>query len=960
MRYDHLHTPVYVPNPKVPGYTELWHAFTFPEHWFDAVREFTELTKGKRYPTIRISGLNDVIRAVAPDLVHVASTSLSRDQPWLYGRNPLPVNIMSRLVLEYLKDLAANYDVSATQLQAVYRNFEVSDTPKAWEPAVVDLWEKEVMRGDTGVPANRLFRLLPDVIAQRITRQEPYEFNGTSVRFVQVNCDKGAEVMAWPPLRHGSEPRPSYFSPMIRIRLHTVPFSPVPRVMLDLGIRRWLRHRPNAKCSGPFWLPEGRGVNVYLRPDHPWLSEAGAAQRMARAKLRWNPRLREVTWANGGPGEMLARLGATGEFPDLETLRHDTHAYLSGSDADLAAVPYSTMMGKHAIGTGFSPSERMRVLEWAGQALEPEFVRQGGFERAAANHLPGFEFGIYPKSFNEVEFPEKPETEDEVALAAYNVAFAEAEKKQSREQRKKAKHVEEAAKEVEAWRELLAKATDCEEVVVQLLYDTAEVRDAIVAAAQKCLGARLDIVTANDATGDFEYYLDAVTTAVRIKASLRGVLGQPLLVDGKTPERGTQHQEAERQRAADAKTYLSGLQVPGELAIIELPGRTDFADEQRRYAGRRDPKQAIRRGAAKAAMVTQFIRPPNTTGDDLDESLSDRAMASWQDGLRSIGVRFIPKVESEDPVFQNVNQVAFWLIKRNRTRDRNFDQYTPVAVLISPDERRVMARVARMSGWAPFPDVLREVALAEPRGDDLRYAKQQEEEYARFLRTTLKMLNDKPTVAFVAANNSRHRWTWIQDRNVEADLLQLNATSPQDLAKSWSNLRIVRVRRRGGDCETPQWWAPANGDDTPEAARSAGLSTGFWRLNSDPDRVFYSLAEKNPRMSVGTRTSKLTGWTTKDGATRGPQPQQTLPMPDLVEVVPIGLQPGDDPTDWALFAHQQRFVSEYRTGLGWPLPLKLAEDIAEYANPADDPDLVDDAEQDQAPAKPDDAEATAE
>ncbi|MFJ8359881.1 pPIWI_RE module domain-containing protein [Streptomyces sp. NPDC093984] len=45
----------------------------------------------------------------------------------------------------------------------------------SWRPGRVDLLEQKVSPGGTALPAPHVYRLLPDVLAERIARQEPYE-----------------------------------------------------------------------------------------------------------------------------------------------------------------------------------------------------------------------------------------------------------------------------------------------------------------------------------------------------------------------------------------------------------------------------------------------------------------------------------------------------------------------------------------------------------------------------------------------------------------------------------------------------------------------------------------------------------------------------------------------------------------------------------------------------------------
>lgn len=946
MAYDHLRTAAFVPNPEVAEYHDLWQAFTLPQHWRDAVQDVVRIAwnKSGTYDYIPVSRFNRVVEAVVPDLVHVASNAHDLNQPWFYTKHPVPTNIMRRLLLEWLKDIASGAEIGNRQIQECFRQFDVAGSRELWEPAPVNLWEQELSEGGTAQPAKRLHRLLPDVIADRIARQTPYEFQGQRVEFLPTATDRGAELMAWPPLKHGSDKKPYYFSPVIRVRLHTVPFSPVPRLYLNAGIRRWYRWKAGKQNNqSMFRIPERQGVSVYLRPDHPWIDDTDAPRRMSRAMIDWNNRQREVSWRFGGPGEMFARLGAASRFPDLTELRKDSYAYLDIRDGTQAVVTHgNAMSGKHNVQLGFSPTERLRLLEWAGRALEPEYVQMGDLGRAVRNDKPVFQVPKVQRTFPTVEIPVAPDHDDAETLVKYTKELAAAEKKLQAQQRAKDKAARNAEAAAEAWRLLLSEATDCDEVRIHLLYESDEVREAIVTAARECLDADCD-VTEDPATGRFDYYLDAETVAVRIHARPRGGLGQPLLTGGLTPTAGRVHDAAKQQRAEDTERHLASLDEDSELVFVELPNRADFVDDFGRKAGLRDPKQAIRRGAAMAGKVTQFITPPQIDDDQedaVDGSLSSRAKSSWEDGLRAIGVRFIAQHTVGDAIPKELNQVAFWLIKKNKTSLNKRDQYTPVAVLIRPGSRRIMAKTPDMTGWCTYPEVLRHVALMSERGEEADSETKQKHIYARFIRATLSDLRNEPTLVLMAADNSRQRWDWLQDGKVQADKLQLGSGPVQRLSLFGSKLRVVRVRQDCGNYETPDWWAPDHAEDTKWEDREAGLTSGLWRQVDDSDRVYYSVAEKNENLSkADRRTSKMSAWISGTGKLRGPQAQANLPQPTLVEIAVTGLQDADHPQDWALFAHQQRFVSEHRNGLGWPLALKLAEDIGDYAYPAAEEEL---------------------
>ena len=106
--------------------------------------------------------------------------------------------------------------------------------------------------------ADYLYRLLPDVLAARIEELPPYEYFDREVQFYRVGADYlgGAELISWPPTSHQPKDKddedyghPWLYSGVIRISVQTEPFSPVPRVHLSTGIRRWVHGRVSRRIG---------------------------------------------------------------------------------------------------------------------------------------------------------------------------------------------------------------------------------------------------------------------------------------------------------------------------------------------------------------------------------------------------------------------------------------------------------------------------------------------------------------------------------------------------------------------------------------------------------------------------------------------------------------------------------------------------------------------------------------
>ncbi|MEU5875608.1 DUF3962 domain-containing protein [Glycomyces sp. NPDC047369] len=956
MAYKNIRTSAWMPRDDVEPYSAQHHTFTLPAHWQENIKQIAALAGNRdpQYTRVPIRRLNSLIAATAPDLVHLTDDYEKLDEPWLCSERPVPANAMRSLLMAFLKDIARGSDVKNPRLIEALSGLDFGDAYESeWKLESVNLWEAdEPSLGGTVRPRPWLHRLLPDVIARPIAALDPYEFHGQKVHFRQVACDNGAELMAYPPLAYEANKKTWYYSPFIHISLHTVPFSAKPRVNLHLGMRRWVRWLPPASGAGkPLYLPRSEGAGVYLRLAKPW-ANLEAPRRLAKAMIELD-REYQPRWRTGGSGDMLASLNREfGEFPDLGDLLRDSHRYISNADTGVwAAIDHRTVYGAHRVETGFSPTERMRVLEWAGQALAPHFQQVPLLERAGGR-APSPEIPNPLKRRTRPEEPEEARTEESEQWAEYDADL---------KRWKDSEKVDQARSE--GWRALLKRSLRGEPLRIDMLYQPGDpaVREAFAAAVRTQLRAAPPAVTREGSQGRFEYRITAGDVEVVLTAHPIAEFDGPLLADERTPKQGSEHDRTEQERAEALKAYIAELGLTGEAIVIELPGADGFADDKGRTEPLRDPKRALRKGVALAGKVSQFIRPAAaTTGKDADANadLPERAESAWEDCLRSIGIRFLPKAAAGGLDAEDMNLLSIWVVKVNSTRRNRHGLYEPVAVLHAPGEPRVLARTSRTSGWVPYPEALREITLAaEDRKPD-RNQPARHERLARFLRTTLMSakVRSHPTLLLVSANNSRSadRWDWLQDAKIEPDRLQIGGGAVQKLGVFGRNLRIVRVRKRGERDEVPQWWAPGD-EDRPWKDREAGESKGLWHMPGDSDRIYYSTAEKNPNLnSHNTRLSKITPRAKGGGGIQSPEPHKAFPSPELVEFAVVAIQEGDDPQEWAGLAHQLRLVPEFRHGLAWPLPLKLAEDMTEYAYPA----AVEEADADIEPVEPEDLTRT--
>lgn len=890
MAYDFLQTASFAPRAGANAFTADYETLSFPVAWREPILQLYRSTKpdGQREKIQRvpIRRLNAVMRAVLPDVLTVDRTaSFDATQPWLYAGAALSDEVLDNLIQAWLWDMNPTPEAYARFRQTVA---ELDQSRPAWVSKSVDLLAQEVSPGGTSTPASASYRLLPDWVAAAIADLPPYEHCGERISFVRVATDPrdGAELMSWPPLEHsqktrGGGIRTSYYSAVIRVSLRTIPFDEVPRVHLSLSVRRW--------TNGSVWLPQGLSASVYLKTQSPFLREADPPARFAVAGLRWSKELRRVAWTHGEPTGLLERLSALKNLPSAELLQKESDAWQQGRDGLTAAVVHHTRMGWHPVRAGLMPAERRRVLEWAAQALEPAFEPMAELHRSQAKpQLP------IRQQEKRRSVPKTAADDERAAIADENDAID--------------------ARNARSLRTAVSAAVSDEKLTVLMLHQPGAIRERLTAAVE----ASLDLHDHRVPTDSELACWTAPDLTLDLHFQPLGSLGAPLGEKEKLRTKAD-HDAALAARRRETAAFVKSLSerhgISPALIIVELEGLD-------RFTGRTDPKFALRAGCAEAGAVTQFVRPESEAPEDAEF----RATAAWLDGLRQVGVRLVPEHSLGTSIPENLNQVALWLVKRRVDGPTNRPQFTPIAVMLRPQENRILARTADMDEWVPYPKLLTSLVGAV-RSADLASEEQQIEAVAIFLRKLFYGLKGAPTLFVAHAQNLRSRWPWLQNSGLVPDHLQFGNGPLQRMALHGRHLRLARVATAARD-ETPQWWAPSE--------HGAGISKGLWQSPDEDEfrRVFYSTVDKGNH-TVGVNVSKLTHHVASNGKSRIDPPAAAW-NPGLLELTMACLQPGDDPTAWAMYLHQQRFAEDYRDSLGLPLVLHLAKLTSHYALPYDD------------------------
>ncbi|WP_262701882.1 MULTISPECIES: pPIWI_RE module domain-containing protein [Streptomyces] len=926
-RYDAIRTASWLPTLDA-SVTARYRALPFPEQWRGPLLALCNEGREKPLETVPTFRMDQVLQSLAPDLLVRPRPARHRGEGpdfWLYApegvSDPLPPAAFRGLLGAWLRDLRPEPEHRSllTETRAL-----LWEQPPEWQEGVeVELLRCAPAKGGTAAPDSRQFQLTTDWLARRILALEPYDFGAGRLHFRAVPRgprDQGAELVSQA-LPHEGSRGTEWFSVVLNITLHTVPFDPRPRFHLHTHIRRYAT-RTGTK-SGRLHLPYGRRTTVLLRPRVPWLPGAPATDRFALARLAWAKGGHD--WVGGGPAGILRNISLTEPFPDAESILTCPGEWLR--DGMRAAVVYSTAMGSHEVGAGLMSHQRSEITRWAEQAL-PDKLRPA--PALVHTRLSG-------------SVPANPRRDP-----------SQTEKKAA-EERKRAEARRLGA--AFALRCLTPDADPGEIPVLEasVLWQTPTMRETAITALAEHLDLKGDGGASEDA-GGYEsgpVVLEWEMPELRIRLrclKLTGSLGGDLPL----PE-GTRHSReavtaalALRRKETAAFLTAAGRADLPSLALVELDRAKDFS------SAAHDPKFALRLGCADARVLTQFMAvPKKAKGYNSEKNAGFRAAKAWDDGLRQLGVRVHPEHSLGEQLPAGLRYLAVWMVRKNKRSRTRWAGHVPVAVLVTPD--RPGSGLARVQGWdedarewIPYPELLLRLTrraevprdLTPPAGDgeaeaggrvswwtDMTEQRRATEEWLQKVRDSVL---GEPTMMLAHAQNMRSHWTWLQDGRVEADKFR-DGHAPA--CRLEPDLRLVRVRTARGR-ETAQWWAV-----NPEGPN--GFAAHLWTdPSADPEaaRVFWSTTPKARTFKLSVAADKLAPRALTLGPRAGEMTVDTDKAawnPGLVELAVLGChrEDGDSPEALALAAHQLRQAPDLPDALSLPLPLHLAGLAQEYVLP---------------------------
>ncbi|MEU6108081.1 DUF3962 domain-containing protein [Streptomyces albidoflavus] len=951
-------------DPAIP-WTEDYRALRFPERWQSTLLALhnhgrPEAEWQRVLPT---RSLDTTLQTLAPEVIvrprarpPIGKGPMPPEDFWMYvpadAPDPLPGRAAGHVLNAWLRTFVPRRSEPDPELRALLLRCsdELADTPWSWESVPgVDLLGADTTDGGTAAPEPRQFQLATDALARRIRSLDPYPFEGGELHFRALPRgprDQGAELMSQP-LCRTIKRKEWWFSITLNISLHTVPFDPRPRLHLHWGVRRWATH-PRSD-TGRLALPYGHSTTVHLRPKIPWLPGVPTTERGALARLRRDRVSGGFTWAESDPAGILHQLSVVGLFPVPDQLLADPAHWIGDGPGVRAAVVHSNHMGVHEVGPGLMPHQRSQLTAWAEAALPAGVVRLPDLIRGRGRGI-GAPANRRPKLAGE---PAKKAEEVRAARARSHALVVLADRAG-----------------------LTSEPTAGQaHMTVRLLWRTAELRRHAVREFARTLGLDGDGGAHTLAEQDFddarpgrpavlEWRTPELVAQLRCLPLTDG-LGDRLVLDPAVRRRGERAASALAVRRRELSDWLradgADPNRPG-LALVEIAHRSTFREADT------DPKFANRLGCADAGVLTQFVVTPSGERRIANaDTVEHRAHHAWLDGFRQLGVRVLPEHTLGGDLPEGLQYAALWMVKRRKDGPTRLPRHLPVAVLVTPLAGSNGLCVVRgwdddTRTWIPYPHFLLGLVkkaeidasnLDEPGSGGTADAapritakarrtnlSEQRADTARFLQRMLHSLRNHPTVLITHAQNSRSHWPWLQDGQIERDMIRIGHAPPGGID---DELRLVRVRGRASR-ETAQWWGLA------EPGKAHGQPAGFWAVrpggdaHRDPgERVFHSSTERPGTFAISPALDRLAARVNAAGNLTS-QAGTGAWNPTLVEIAVLGCHTErnaqtpspvvpDEPEAIALATHQLRMAPDYPVALSLPLPLHLAALAQAYVLP---------------------------
>ncbi|MFI7103665.1 pPIWI_RE module domain-containing protein [Streptomyces sp. NPDC050161] len=895
--YRTIRTTAYEPDPEHGPWTETGHVLDLGEGLHDALSDLHTRLHGDdgrpaRWP---VRQLNALLRATAPGVIATARGDATDFRAWrLYAREPVPQEVVTPVIGTWTAGLLSDHDggegegdrmeLEDKQLQDFDR--ALADMP-GWRTEMVDLTETRTSPGGTAEPAHRLYHLLPEWIAFRLAAR-PYRSQGAELRFRVVNCEHGAELISWPPQRFEHRNQTWYYSALVRVAAHTVPFADRFRVHVTTSIRRWATQLDVRR-----W--DLNGASVLLNAPLPWPVGPDRGYRLTGNTLGFDRKQGRVVWRRHSPALLLPDLDIVSSYPEPDALLAAPEKWINGQQHISAGIVYSPSLGPHTVGPGLMPKERAALDVWVEDGLRPVLRRVPDLTRVTRHNTPSL-------------LPRSAPADGGVAREACQVL---------------------------ARREALVGALDSSPLEVDIFWQSPETRAELLAALPDAIGLPPGRKVGSRTEDVWRWQADGLDIRVRVRPA--GALASRLEIsDDRCRPRAARLAEAVVDRCALVADHLVPPRDAKGFAIIEIGDKARF-----KATPDADPKHALRIACARQGRLSQFINLPA----DAESTLRHRARWVWLDAFRQLGAVCPPAHRVGAGIPGDLQYAALWLVRYTRKGPTRCPARRLIAVRVRPDDGPGAIRGwdPERADWVPYPQLL--LSLAEDAdatqgpapGNGSCFARRTEQQWQREIerqiKTLLYQLRDRPTLLLANSENLRQAWPWLRNSSLVKDMLGFSAAPDQRLAVHGPDLRVVLTRDGNTRAEVPEWYAH-------DGKGKAGFAKGVWGPPDLDNRVFASTADVPHTARLPKGLMKLVP------TAAGPKaPGKSAWNPVLLELTVLGClskkaladtgredgQP-DRPAEWATLAHQLRFHDDYPP-LARPLPLHLARLAGQYVLP---------------------------
>lgn len=917
----------------------------FPREWRPQLLLLEQERTGRvgKEVTLPIRPLNDVVTALfsqlmtVPGMVRNDPADGTAPLPWLVAHEPIPVDHLQRVIRGWCYETFGECS-SLEQALAMLRADDL-----VWKTTHFPL--ETPLSNNTARPEGLAYTVLPAFLADRLVeRRTTVKVNGRERALVRVPSDEGAELVSWPPVElRDKQHRLWYFSYRITLSVQTLVGNPQPRIHVHYGVRRWVSR---SLIEGTKLYLGTTARSVYVRTTEPWMGLAPGPM-FTRASIRATYNIDEAggrptrvpQWTGRLPAIATERLQIS--WPDAEQIARDPIGYLEapGKAGIIAAIVEHTPR-YHPVRQGLGLDEHEALTVAIQDALKdtlvliPPLTQSISLTKPSAHSLDDNLRELSPATrLQGLVDSVSPNVTIEVwwqTAAWRNMVIDRIQALLTGERPPLVERPPSSVPDQERPHEQAARPLDDAAALLQLMFedeqeegeddieladadDSSEDEDVPVSETpllkpKKPARIRKPEPSPEEVREPFEIALPD-GGRLRVIPQPLGGIGAVFPDPGKRLSRAADraaYQRTETQKRIDLiRSSLSRVTEP-TLTCIELPNYQDPQKPQlRREFGLRDPKRAIRLGAALTGRLTKF--------STAEEPLLQRATGTVLDGLRQLGYLPAPigfSLPEPHQLPENMLVVGLWICRL--TQKRGFVRvHLPIAVIFHTQKPRVLIWVPDNKGVRPFYQGLIDITTIDVATVQRKNQREALNELRIFLNNSIFNQGADDVVVLTEAQNVRMTMTGLQNPFIKLDEFKLDR-SEQDtpIALRGGRMRVIRLRRsqRG---ETPEWY-------TPGAKAGRGYVQGIWPEPSAA-RTYYNLARK-PHTMGGPREGKQI------------DPSEYYALPSMLEILHVALREDDDPDLWAYAIDQWRRMSYLTTDMTlMPIPLQWAEHVDRYA-----------------------------